>query len=83
MPRHGPWRQGELRRDAIVAAVADFWRAKGWAPTLAEVGEAVGLKAPSTVHSHVKILVEAGVLAMDYGVARSLRVVEMHSRESP
>lgn len=79
-PRHGPWRQGELRREAIVAAVADLWLAKGWAPTLREVAEEVGLAAPSTVHSHVRILVDAGILAMDYGVPRSLRVVE-HARE--
>lgn len=80
-PRHGPWRQGELRRDAIVAFVTDFWRIKGWAPTLREVGAGVGLTAPSSVSHQVAILVDAGILAMDYRVARSLRVVEMHSRE--
>lgn len=66
---------GDARRDAIVAFIAEYWAAKGWAPTLAEIGAAVGLRSVSTVHGHVKVLIDGGVLARRRGTAGSLRVV--------
>jgi len=73
MPRSNP--AGAERRLAIVAFVADYWRTTGYAPSLAEVGKAVGLRSKSSVSHQVGRLVEDGVLAMDWGVMRSLRVV--------
>lgn len=72
---------GEARRDAIVTYVAEHWRSKGWAPSLAEVAEAVGLRSISSVHVHVRILIDRGVLAMDRDKPRSLRVAAVHGRE--
>lgn len=72
---------GDARRDAIVAFVAEHWRVKGWAPTMAEIAEAVGLRSVSTVHRHVQLLIDGGVLARQRGSQGSLRVVEEHARE--
>lgn len=77
--------RGEARRAAIVAFVAGYWRTTGYAPSLREVGDAVGLRSVSVVHRHVGLLVDAGVLAVDPRRQRSLRLaavrLEMHSRE--
>jgi len=44
--------------DYIVAFTAEH----GYPPSVREVGEAVGLKSPSTVHFHMKNLEEAGMI---------------------
>lgn len=44
--------------DYIVTCV----REQGYPPSVREIGEAVGLKSPSTVHFHLKHLEEAGVI---------------------
>ena len=45
--------------DYIAACIQE----QGFAPSVREIGEAVGLKSPSTVHFHLKRLEEAGVIA--------------------
>ena len=35
---------------------------QGYPPSVREIGEAVGLKSPSTVHFHLKHLEEAGMI---------------------
>lgn len=74
---------GARRRDAIVEFVASYHRAHGYGPSLRDVAAAVGLATASAVSYPVQVLVIEGRLAMDPGVARSLRPVrlEMHSRE--
>ena len=44
--------------DYIVQAIQD----QGYPPSVREIGEAVGLKSPSTVHFHLKHLEELGVI---------------------
>ena len=41
-----------------------------------EIGEAVGLKSPSTVHFHLKHLEEAGVIAKGAGKGRAIALTE-------
>lgn len=72
---------GDRRRDAILQAVRDFHAEHHYAPTLREVANLVGLATGSAAQYQIRLLVDAGVLAMDPKVARSLRVVEVHSRE--
>ena len=47
--------------DYIVQAIQD----QGYPPSVREIGEAVGLKSPSTVHFHIKHLEELGFVAGD------------------
>jgi repressor LexA len=61
-------------RVKILAYVTDFSRENGYPPTVREICEAVGLRSPSTVHSHLKILQEGGLLTKDDRKTRALKV---------
>ena len=54
--------------DYIVSCVRD----QGYPPSVREIGEAVGLKSPSTVHFHLKHLEEAGVIEKREGKGRAI-----------
>ena len=54
--------------DYIVAFTADH----GYPPSVREIGAAVGLKSPSTVHFHMKGLEEAGVIVKAEGKTRAI-----------
>lgn len=47
-------------------------REQGYPPSVREIGEAVGLKSPSTVHFHLKNLEEAGVIEKGAGKGRAI-----------
>ncbi|MDX1690717.1 MAG: transcriptional repressor LexA [Acidimicrobiia bacterium] len=63
-------RQREIL-ELIVATVAD----RGYPPSVREIGDAVGLSSPSTVHSHLSSLVKAGYLRRDPSKPRAIEVV--------
>lgn len=52
----------------IVACIRD----QGYPPSVREIGEAVGLRSPSTVHFHLKHLAEAGVIEKGAGKGRAI-----------
>ena len=54
--------------DYIVACI----REQGYPPSVREIGEAAGLKSPSTVHFHLKHLEEAGVIEKGAGKGRAI-----------
>ena len=54
--------------DYIVACI----REQGYPPSVREIGEAVGLKSPSSVHFHLKHLEEAGVIEKGAGKGRAI-----------
>ena len=54
--------------DYIRAFTADH----GYPPSVREIGEAVGLKSPSTVHFHLKGLEDAGVIVKAEGKTRAI-----------
>lgn len=47
----------------------------GYPPSVREIGVAVNLKSPSTVHFHLKGLERAGAIAKDAGKTRAITVV--------
>jgi repressor LexA len=49
---------------------------RGYPPSVREIGEAVGLSSPSTVHSHLSSLVEAGAIRRDPTKPRAIMIVE-------
>jgi repressor LexA len=57
--------------DHIKKTVAD----RGYPPSVREIGEALGLSSPSTVHSHLSSLVAAGALRRDPSKPRAIVVV--------
>lgn len=60
-------------------AIYDFIRAytdeHGYPPSVREIGAAVGLASPSTVHMHLKALEERGLIRRDSKKPRTIEVV--------
>ena len=56
----------------ITACIRD----QGYPPSVREIGEAVGLKSPSTVHFHLKHLEELGVIVKGSGKGRAISLAE-------
>ena len=50
--------------------IAETIQRQGYPPSVREIGEAVGLKSPSTVHFHLKHMEEMGVLTKGAGKGR-------------
>jgi len=57
--------------DVIQAAI----KAKGYPPSVREIGEAVGLKSPSTVHMHLNKLEQLGAIRRESEKNRAIDVV--------
>lgn len=50
------------KQQRILDYIASFIAERGYPPSVREIGSAVGLRSPSTVHTHLNILREAGYL---------------------
>lgn len=55
--------------------IAETIRQQGYPPSVREIGDAVGLKSPSTVHFHIKNLEELGYINKNGRKGRALTVV--------
>ena len=49
---------------------------QGYPPSVREIGDAVGLQSPSTVHFHLKHLEELGVIVKGSGKGRAITLAE-------
>lgn len=58
----------------ILAFIEEYRSRMGYAPTVREIGEAVGLSSTSAVHHHLSRLRSVGALRMDSHRARSVVV---------
>lgn len=63
------------RQEAIYAFICDYTRERGFPPSVREIGTAVGLASPSTVHMHLKVLQERGLIRRDSKKPRTIEVV--------
>jgi len=63
------------RQRQIWEFIVDYVDAHGYPPTVREIGEAVGLASPSTVHAHLANLERAGLLRRDPTKPRALELV--------
>ena len=59
----------------IYDVIVHFRAENGYAPSVREIGEAVGLKSPSTVHFHLKKLEEQGLIEKGACKGRALTVL--------
>jgi repressor LexA len=67
------------RQQEIWSFLVEYVDRHGYPPTVREIGEAVGLASPSTVHAHLANLERAGLLRRDPTKPRAL---ELTGRES-
>lgn len=70
-------KQGERRRKKMVTFIERYWKKNGFAPTIQEIAEGVGLSSPNATRQHLMKLQAAGVIQMRPRVARSIRVLEV------
>ena len=63
------------RQQEIWDFVVEYVDRHGYPPTVREIGEAVGLASPSTVHAHLANLERAGLLKRDPTKPRALELV--------
>jgi repressor LexA len=64
------------RQRVILDYLRGFVEEHGYPPTVREIGEAVGLRSPSTVHAHLAQLERAGLLRRDPTKPRALELTD-------
>jgi repressor LexA len=62
------------KRRRILEFIAEQIREQGYPPSVREIGEAVGLTSPSTVHTHLQVLQREGYLQRDPTKPRAIIV---------
>ena len=63
------------RQAEILALIRDSIEHTGAPPTRAEIATAFGFRSPNAAEEHLRALVKKGVIAMDEGRARGLRLL--------
>jgi repressor LexA len=69
------------RQQEIWNFLVQYVDAHGYPPTVREIGEAVGLASPSTVHAHLANLERAGLLRRDPTKPRALELTGRRAAE--
>lgn len=59
----------------LLEFISQFIARFGYAPTLKEIGEAMGMSSPATVHEHIDRLRQKGFIKKLDGTARGLEVI--------
>ena len=62
------------RQVAIYQFIRSYTDEHGYPPSVREIGSAVGLASPSTVHMHLKVLEEHGLIKRDSKKPRTIEV---------
>lgn len=71
------------RRKQILEFIQRHISRYGYPPTVREIGEAVSLTSPSTVHAHLRRLQQAGLIAREKMLTRAIRPVGDAAPEMP
>jgi repressor LexA len=71
------------RQRAILEYLHEYVDQHGYPPTVREIGGAVGLRSPSTVHAHLAQLERAGLLRRDPTKPRALELTDRRRADQP
>ena len=71
------------RQRAILEYLHEYVDEHGYPPTVREIGEAVGLRSPSTVHAHLAQLERAGALKRDPTKPRAIELADRRRPQQP
>jgi len=71
------------RQQAIIDFIRSEVKAKGYPPSVREIGNAVGLASTSTVHGHLERLEKKGYLRRDPTKPRAIEVIDPHKASLP
>lgn len=69
------------RQQQVLDYIRDTVTDRGYPPSVREIGDAVGLSSPSSVHSQLSALVEMGMITRDPTKPRAIVVVESQSEK--
>lgn len=69
------------RQEQVLEYIRKTVSARGYPPSVREIGDAIGLSSPSSVHAHLNSLVEAGMIHRDPAKPRAIVVVDDTSLE--
>ncbi len=64
------------RQQQVLDHIRETVATRGYPPTVREIGEAVGLSSPSTIHSHLGALVKAGYIRKDATKPRAIEIMD-------
>jgi len=64
------------RQQQVLDYIKQTVNDRGYPPSVREIGDAVGLSSPSTVHSHLNSLVEAGMIKKDPSKPRAIMITD-------
>jgi repressor LexA len=70
------------RQQEIFAYIKRYAAKHGYPPTVRDIGQAIGLTSPSTVHAHLANLEKAGLLRRDPTKPRALELLTGTSRRA-
>lgn len=68
------------RQKEILDVIREYQRERGYAPTLTELGERLGIAAKSAVHKHVQALAQEGRIRLTAQRARGIELVELERK---
>lgn len=71
------------RQREVLDYIGTKVRERGYPPSVREIGDALGLSSPSTVHSHLSTLVRLGYLRRDPSKPRAIEVVDQSETGLP
>lgn len=66
------------RQQQVLDYIKEAVLGRGYPPSVREIGEAVGLSSPSSVHAQLNSLVEAGMIKKDPSKPRAIMIVDDH-----
>ena len=66
------------RQQQVLDFIRETVHDRGYPPSVREIGEAVGLSSPSSVHAQLNSLVAAGMIKKDPSKPRALMIVDDH-----
>ena len=76
--RKGEWNMAQMTKmqQKIYDYIAQTLAQQGYPPSVREIGDAVGLKSPSTVHFHLKHMEEMGVIIKSGRKGRAITLAQ-------
>ncbi|MCI8671504.1 MAG: transcriptional repressor LexA [Bacilli bacterium] len=63
------------KQNNVLDFIKKFTATHGYPPSIREIGKALGLSSPATVHTHVKKLCNAGYLKVDNNKFRAMEIL--------
>ncbi len=72
-----------VKQQRVLEYISRFIDNNGIPPTVRDIGEGLGLSSPATVNYHLKILTQAGYIAMAPKKTRSITLLRLPEQEAP